>query len=47
MKHWYCHCPGAVYAFDVYAKNKAEARRFARKILAVDRLPKGTALWLA
>ena len=45
MKRYFFHCPGMVYAGNVYGKNEAEARAAARKSLGVYRLPRGTQFW--
>lgn len=47
MKRYYFHCPGWVYAGNVYGRNVREARAAARACLGVARLPRGTAFWEA
>lgn len=47
MKRYFFHCPGMVYAGNVYGSNEAEARAAARQSLGVSRLPRGTAIWRA
>lgn len=45
MKRYYFHCPGMVYAGNVYGRNEREARAAARKSLGLPRLPRGSAVW--
>lgn len=47
MKRYYVHCPGWVYAGNVYGRNKREARAAARQWLGVSRLPRGASVWEA
>lgn len=44
-KRYYFHCPGMVYAGNVYGRTEREARAAARRSLCVTRLPRGTAFW--
>ncbi len=44
---WYAHCPGWATAVNVYGANQREARANFRKSLSLNRLPVGSAVWLA
>ena len=39
--------PGMVYSVTMYAENKQGAKRELRKMLCLQKLPTGTAVWLA
>jgi hypothetical protein len=45
VRRFWFHCPGMVYAGNVYARNEREARAAARESLGVSRLPAGSAVW--
>lgn len=45
QRRWWIREPGAVYPFNVRARNESEAREKARLFLGVDRLKRGTEVW--
>lgn len=46
-KEWYWHMPGMVYAGDgIYGSTERKARQQLREYLNVNRLPRGTAVWV-
>ncbi len=47
LKRYFFHCPGMIYAFDIWAKDKKEVREYILNFWGVKRLPNHTAIWLA
>lgn len=45
MKKFYFKLIGDVYAMSCYAENKQGVAEYIKRMLGVNRLPKGTEIW--
>jgi hypothetical protein len=45
QRHYAIHCPGFVYAMDIYGTSKKDALAQFRRKWLLDRMPRGYAIW--
>mgnify|MGYP003420858084 FL=1 len=47
LKKFYFHVPGAMYAYDIWAKNMRDCRQRIREFYGITRLPNNLPIWPA